>query len=214
MFYEGNEKYYLLVIFQLLPRIIKGLLYRVKFKSKNIIVLIGKRVRILGKRKDLEIGKHVIIEDNVCLQTVSQNGIHLGNYVTIGEGTQIRPSAFYGGKKGWGLYVGDGSYIGPNSYIGCSGKITIGKNVLIGPNCTMIAENHIFADVEKIIAQQGCSNIGIEIKDNVWLGSNVTVLDGVVIETGCVVGAGAVVTRSTVPNGVYLGVPAKLSRLR
>lgn len=214
MFYEGNEKYYLLVIFQLIPRIIRGLVCHIKFKSKYIITLIGKRVKILGKRKDLEIGKHVKIEDDVCLQTVSKNGVHLGNYVTIGSGTQIRPSAYYGGKIGWGLYVGDGSYIGPNSYIGCSGKIIIGKNVLIGPHCTMIAENHIFSDVEKFIEHQGCSNIGIEIKDNVWLGSNVTVLDGVIIESGCVIGAGAVVTRSTVPNGVYLGVPARLSKLR
>ena len=57
--------------------------------------------------------------------------------------------------------------------------------------------------------KQGVSNIGIQVKDNVWIGANVTILDGVVIETGCILAAGAVVTKSTEPNGIYAGIPAK-----
>lgn len=49
---------------------------------------------------------------------------------------------------------------------------------------------------------------GIVIEDDVWLGSGVKVLDGVVIRKGCVIGANAVVTHSTEAYGVYVGIPA------
>jgi acetyltransferase-like isoleucine patch superfamily enzyme len=45
-----------------------------------------------------------------------------------------------------------------------------------------------------------------------WLGARVVVLPGVHVAPGCVVGAGAVVTRDTEPNGVYVGVPARRVR--
>lgn len=49
---------------------------------------------------------------------------------------------------------------------------------------------------------------GIVIEDDVWLGSGVKVLDGVIIRKGCVIGANAVVTHSTEEYGIYVGVPA------
>ncbi|MBR1536811.1 MAG: hypothetical protein IJ630_07725 [Treponema sp.] len=42
-----------------------------------------------------------------------------------------------------------------------------------------------------------------------WIGANVTILDGVTVASGCVLAAGSVVTKSTEPNGVYAGVPAR-----
>jgi acetyltransferase-like isoleucine patch superfamily enzyme len=41
---------------------------------------------------------------------------------------------------------------------------------------------------------------------------NVSVMPGIVIREGCVIGANALVTRSTEPNGLYLGVPARRVR--
>ena len=207
--YENSDKYKILILKGLSIKVIRGLFRSLlSFKGEHIVA-IGKNVTILGKKNDFTIGKRVKIEDNVFLQTVSQNGIHLGNNVTICNGTQIRPSGFYGGKLGYGLCMGNYSSIGANSYIGCSGKIIIGNNVMIGPHCTMIAENHNFSDINIPMIKQGVSNIGIEIKDNVWVGANVTILDGVTIESGCILAAGAVVTKSTQKNGIYAGVPAK-----
>ena len=47
-----------------------------------------------------------------------------------------------------------------------------------------------------------------------WLGAGVKVLDGVKISFGSVVGANAVVTKSTERNGVYVGIPAKKIKSR
>ena len=73
----------------------------------------------------------------------------------------------------------------------------------------MIAEQHNFSDANEIMQKQGVTQKGINIEDNVWIGANVTILDGVTIKSGCVIGAGAVVTKSTEPNGIYAGVPAR-----
>lgn len=49
----------------------------------------------------------------------------------------------------------------------------------------------------------------VVIEDYVWLGNKVTVLPGVTIAKGCVVAAGAVVTKDTEEYGIYAGIPAK-----
>lgn len=208
--YVNSNKYKLLITIDLVLKVIRGFFVSL-FKINGLykIIAIGRNVKILGNKKDLYVGKRVKIEDNVFLQTVSQNGIILENNVTICNGTQIRPSGFYGGNLGWGLKMGSYSSIGANSYIGCSGMIKIGDNVMIGPHCTMIAENHNYSDLEIPMIKQGVSNKGIEIKDNVWIGANVTILDGVTVESGCILAAGAVITKSTEPDGIYAGVPAK-----
>ncbi len=52
------------------------------------------------------------------------------------------------------------------------------------------------------------------IGNDVWIGANVIVIQGVNIGNGCVVGAGSVVTKDLQPYGIYAGAPAKLLRLR
>ncbi len=49
----------------------------------------------------------------------------------------------------------------------------------------------------------------ITIGGGVWIGADVTILPGVKIADGCVIGAGAVVTKSTQPDGLYVGNPSK-----
>ena len=48
------------------------------------------------------------------------------------------------------------------------------------------------------------------IEDDCWLGTGAKVLDGVRIGRGCVIGAGAVVTKDIPPYSIAVGVPAKV----
>jgi acetyltransferase-like isoleucine patch superfamily enzyme len=64
--------------------------------------------------------------------------------------------------------------------------------------------------LDRPIRDQGVTNKGIVIDDDVWVGSNVTFLDGVHVGTGCVIGAGAVVTKDLPPYSVAAGVPARV----
>jgi len=87
--------------------------------------------------------------------------------------------------------------------------IHIGRDVLIGPYTVLRAANHIFKNAHQNIQRQGHSGEPIIIGDDVWLGAHVTVLAGINIGRGCVVGAGSVVTKNFEPFSVVAGVPAK-----
>lgn len=212
--YQNSDQYKVFLVFSLARKVFRGFFKSFVYFSGCHVTAIGKDVIFVGKRKDLYVGKYVKIEDGVSIQSVSENGVRLGDNVTICQNAIIRPSGFYGGVLGKGLTMGHHSSIGAFSYIGCSGQITIGEHVMIGPRCTMIAEQHNFKDINIPMQKQGVSQKGIIIEDDVWIGANVTILDGVTIRSGCVIGAGAVVTKSTEPHGIYVGVPAKKIGIR
>ena len=93
-------------------------------------------------------------------------------------------------------------------------NVNLGNNCLIGPNVVLAGENHVFDNKFTIIQSQGICSIGIVIKDNVWIGANATILDGVTIGKGSVIAAGAVVNKNVAPYSVVGGVPAKLLKKR
>ena len=110
------------------------------------------------------------------------------------------------------------STIGNNSGIGVNasfGEVHIGDNVLMGRECMGITRNHCFIKKDKLILEQGYTQEEpIYIGDDVWIGHRVILLPGVHIGNGCVVGAGAVVTKDIPPYAVVAGVPAKVIRYR
>jgi len=92
---------------------------------------------------------------------------------------------------------------------------TIGKHVLIAPNVSILnsIHNHSRTDIP-IIHQGKRSNMNPIIENDVWIGRNAIILPGVKIGTGCIVGAGSVVTKDTEPFSIVGGVPAKLIKKR
>ena len=86
------------------------------------------------------------------------------------------------------------------------GGIEIGDDVFIGPKCNLITINH---DVNP---DNRSATFGkpIRIEDKVWLGINATVLPGVTLGYGCIVGANSVVTKDVPPMTVVGGVPARV----
>ena len=86
------------------------------------------------------------------------------------------------------------------------GGITIGNNVLIGHNTTIATLNHDFNPLKRgnLTPQQ------VIIGDNVWIGADCTILPGVKIEDGAIIGAGSVVTKNVTKNCIFAGNPAKM----
>lgn len=85
------------------------------------------------------------------------------------------------------------------------GGITIGDNCLIGHNVVLSTINHDLNPAKNRRNHYAPLKIG----DNVWIGSNVTILAGVTIGEWSVVAAGAVVTKDVAPYSIVGGVPAK-----
>ena len=113
------------------------------------------------------------------------------------------------------ISIGSGTYINGGHIIASpNASITIGKNCLISYNVHIRTDMHNYEKHEILISEQGCMEDDIVIGNDVWIGFGVQIMPGVRIADGCVLGAGAVVTKSTDPYGVYVGVPAKLIKYR
>lgn len=107
--------------------------------------------------------------------------------------------------------VGDQVYIGPSCrFISPVAKIIIGNNVMIGPEVLIITESHLF-NIPGIlmvdIAKNSHNNINenVVIHNDVWIGARVTILKGVTIGEGSVIGASAIITKDIAPYSIVYG---------
>lgn len=130
-----------------------------------------------------------------------------------GRSVKIAPTAFL--KYPRNISLGDNTFINHNCCVWAApdGQVSIGNDVILGPNVCITASNHGIALGTPIRLQPGL-DADIIIGNDVWLGANVVVTAGVTIGDGCVVGAGAVVTKSLPERTVCGGVPAKVIRQR
>jgi acetyltransferase-like isoleucine patch superfamily enzyme len=87
--------------------------------------------------------------------------------------------------------------------------ISIGDGTLIGHGSTLTTLNH---DVDPD-RRADMVPAPIVIGRQVWLGAAVTVVPGIRIGDGAIVGAGAVVTKDVPANAIVAGIPAKLIRM-
>jgi len=113
------------------------------------------------------------------------------------------------------LELGSNVSIHEMSYIDClNSDIVIGNDVSIAHGVTILSSSHNFVDKKVNIKDQGLIFKKTIIKNNVWIGAKATILAGIIIESGSVIGAGAVVTKNVMENSVVGGVPAKLIKKR
>ena len=112
------------------------------------------------------------------------------------------------GFHGTRFALGDWSWINHGSYVDCAeADVLIGKNVGIAMGVTLVTSSHEMGTSDRRAGALQFQPIRVE--DGVWIGACAVILPGCTIGKGCVIAAGAVVTRSCEPNGLYGGVPAK-----
>lgn len=189
---------------------LRGLAYKLILKSEGI-PLIEHHVRMLSAG-NIRLGPKVYIDSNVYLNA-------LPGGISIGEGTNLMHGVIfhvfnYRGLPQAGITVGKHCFFGEYTCIRGQGGVKIGDGVYTGTQVQIAAVNHVFTDADRYIKDQGITAEGITIEDDVWLASNVVVVDGVTIGKGCVVGAGAVVNSDLPPYSVAVGVPARVVKDR
>ena len=108
--------------------------------------------------------------------------------------------------------LGNNSGIGINAFLGV---VYIGDNVMMGPDCICYSRNHEFSRIDVPMINQGFQEEKpIIIGNDVWIGGRVTILPGVKIGNGAIIGAGSVVTKNVEDFSIVAGNPAKLIRKR
>lgn len=183
------------------------------YENLDLSCKISNKAEIVGASR-ISIGANTIIHDHAIIQCTGweKSEAEHGS-IKIGANCSIQPFAYIhsiGGK----IILGNNCSVNPYTILYGGGGLIIGNNVRIAAHTVIIPANHNFQRSDLLIYQQGVSQLGIQIEDDVWIGSGVCVLDGVCIKRGCVIGAGSVVTHSTDLFGVYVGNPARKIRDR
>jgi len=111
------------------------------------------------------------------------------------------------------IEVGFGTYINRFTMIDAHERVRIGRDVMIGPHGYITDGNHGTAPGASIKSQPMIAR-PVEIEDEAWIGANVTILAGVRIGRGAVIGASSVVTRDIPADAIAFGSPATVHRTR
>ena len=124
----------------------------------------------------------------------------------------VQPNVFFVDCRN--IKCGKNFAVNSNTYINAVAGVEIGDNVLMGPNIVISSGEHQFANSRVPVTLQPIVKKKIVIEDGVWIGANAVIMPGVTLAEGTVVGAGAVVTKSTEPFSVVIGVPARKIKTR
>lgn len=128
-----------------------------------------------------------------------------------GDNVAVYPGAYILNPQN--LSIGSNVSIQPMCYLECGNSddigIVIGNDVSIAHGATVMATSHLYTDKNIPIKDQGVETKTVVISDNVWIGAKATVLCGVKILEGTIIGSNAVVTKDAESESVYAGVPAR-----
>ncbi len=115
------------------------------------------------------------------------------------------------------ISLGDAVFIGPRAFISVvNANLSIGDDTVIGPEFCVMGGDHRFDLPGTLYRDTATTGVNepIAIGCNVWIGARVTVLKGVRIGDGAIIGAGSVVTRDVPSQAIASGSPARVLRPR
>ncbi|HYW96770.1 MAG TPA: acyltransferase [Bacteroidales bacterium] len=170
---------------------------------QNLTFTLQHKLRYYRARKKLgKCSEGVWIDKNVEFMRFKKN-IYIDGDVVIKEGAKLcscNSSAV--------IRIGKNTTVGYYNMIFSSEKIEIGDNCLIAPFVYIVDSNHQIHS-GTLINQQENTTAPVKIGNDVWIASHVTILKGVTIGDGAVIGAHSLVNKDVPPNSVVGGVPAK-----
>lgn len=141
-----------------------------------------------------------------------------GRFAGHGKNFDFDPDGTYSYET---ITVGDNVTLGVRpTLLATRSTIRIGNNVMFGPSVTVRGGNHRFDIVGVPInavtddRKRPEDDLGVVIEDDVWVGGGATILAGVTVGRGSVIGGSAVVTKDVPPYSIAVGNPARVVKQR
>lgn len=146
-------------------------------------------------------GKGSIIKRKARLDIIPSKKITLGIRSVIEDYAII--------NNGMGdIIIGDYTHV--TSRVKLVGPVTLGNYVTIGSNAQITGLTHNYTNIDCPIAKQGVTPNKTVVEDDVWIGGNSCINQGITIGTHSIIASGSVVTKSVPPFCVVAGNPAKV----
>jgi acetyltransferase-like isoleucine patch superfamily enzyme len=191
--------------------LLRGILKGLVLQRRLVFIFVADGVTLRGASL-IRFGRGVTLERGVTMDGTMRRGIVLGDHVKIGPYSTLLGAPI--SNLGEGIKFGANSAVDAYSFVGSAGPVTVGENVIMGQHVSFHPENHNFDRIDVPIKAQGTTRIGITIEDDVWVGANVTFLDGAHVGRGSVIGAGSLVRGRIPPYSIAVGTPARVIRSR
>lgn len=112
------------------------------------------------------------------------------------------------------LHIGSRNFFNKNLKIACLEQVSIGDDCIIADSVHIYDHDHNYQDTSRLICRQGYYSKPVKIGNNVWVGAKVTILKGVSIGDGAVIGANALVSKDVGADTVVAGNPARIIKVR
>ena len=147
------------------------------------------------------------------LQVGSGAGFKHPETFEIGSGVFIGAQAYIQGRYDGTCRIGDNVWIGPQAYMDARDLI-IEDHVGWGPGARILGSTHTAVPVDVPVIRTDLQIKPVRIGAWADVGTNATILPGVNVGKGAIIGAGAVVVSDVEPFSVVAGVPAKFLHWR
>ena len=130
------------------------------------------------------------------------------NYVNQGEGGLVLSGDITKFR------IAETSHLKSRTFIECSGCVVIGDYFHTGRGLTIYSVAHDYLNAEALPYDDKVLYLPVIIKDFVWCGANVSILPGVIIGQGAIIGMNSVVTKDVPENAIVAGNPARIIKYR
>lgn len=172
-----------------LHRVYITAIYSHRFKSFGKDSLLASGLRLINAQ-NIVIGRNSSIMKNCVLETCPDAGLN--------------PE----------MVIGDSVSLGEYSHVTCARNVIIGDGVVTGRFVLITDNGHGQSSAEELelspLSRKTYSKGYVVIGRNVWIGDKASILPGVTIGEGAVIGANAVVTKDVPAYSLAVGNPAKV----
>lgn len=188
----------------------QGVLWSLLFYCQRIYKLVYGLI-IFG-RKDINIVPDARLGGVDCMR--------IGQGFTAGRGLWLEAVKDYsvaGQMFSPELIIGDRVSVGEYVHIGCNNRLVIGDDVLMGSKIYITDHNHgVYRGDRQDSPDVSPLNRSLTEGESViigarcWIGEFVTILPGVTIGEGCIIGSHTTVTHDIPANSIAVGSPARV----